>query len=269
MPCFVLQKKFGNLSNFFWNFCDAKFGFATVLSKGVLRRTFIGKEERDMNTRKSLELGIVVLLAFGVCQDLVAQSEVFESSEDARIRTILDEQVAFVYDSTPFDEIVDELQSNYHIPVFLDRSARDDSLTGDELVTIEIGGISIGSGLRLILSQYNADFVVRDDVLMIISKDVMKQPEFFVQKIINCDTILKKLRAINKDREPLGEGEHNAEAELINTIKRCVAPDDWDTVNGDATVILVGNCIVVQSTEQAVKQVERLLVDLSAKLDEK
>ena len=270
-----------------------------------------------MNIIRTHLLGLVLFVSFGICQETTAQKQVFESSKDSRIREVLNQQVMFVYDETPFEEIMDELRTNFRIGVYLDRSARDDSLTEDDLVTIEIGNVSIGSGLRLILSQYNADFIVRDDILLIISKDVIKNPEFLVQKIINCESILKKLRAVHKDREATISGvyrvgelagvqadlqgldlvagnqidglvdvdgkvdpeeqaktwffvdrQSSAEAELIKTIKSCVAPDDWDTTNGNGSVILVGNCIVVQNTEHAIKQIEGLLAELSAKLDQ-
>ena len=99
---------------------------------------------------------------------------------DERILGILDTQWSPEYDEVAFIEIMDELQEEYDINVVLDDSARDDSLTEDTLITFKLAGIRLRNGLRLMLEQHNATFIVKDEVLKIISLDVANDPENFV-----------------------------------------------------------------------------------------
>lgn len=110
---------------------------------------------------------------------------------DEEILRDLDQTVDdFVYDDTPFSEVMLDLKSKYNINIVLDASAVDDSLDQDTSVTISVNGIRLKNALRLLLAQHNATFIVRDEVLRIISKDVAEDPEFFVTNIYNVGDLV-------------------------------------------------------------------------------
>ena len=123
-----------------------------------------------------------------------------KKTQDELIRDALETEVNLDYDETPFIEIMDELKAVYGINVMLDQSASDDSLSEDDLITFKARKIKMKSALRLLLDQFNATYLVRDEVLLIISKDVAKNPEFFTRKIINCKTIIGKIRIADADK---------------------------------------------------------------------
>ncbi len=112
------------------------------------------------------------------------------NESDERILNALDEQADLEYDEVAFVDVMDELRDDYGINVVLDVSARDDSLTEDELITFNVKGIRLKNALRLMLKEKNATFIVRDEVLTIISLDVASDPEFFVTNVYNVGDLV-------------------------------------------------------------------------------
>ncbi len=285
-----------------------------------------------MNCKNLVKLGFVTLLSIGMTDCLLGQSNDDASLEsapiqqrqngvnlqDQRINDILDSPVTLDYDETPFIDFMDEFRREFSINIVLDQSARDDALSEKDIVTFSIRDISMRSALRLMLDRFNATFLVRDEVLLIVSKEVAKNPEFFNRKIINCETILEKIRNTKNQGEDAissvqrvsdfaegrgvgggvfdllsgdqipglvdGAGQvdqeeqaktwfvvkrgYSAEADLIDTIISSVTPDDWDSTNGDGSITMVGGCLVIQQTDDAIRQVESLLAQLSSVMDQ-
>ena len=135
-----------------------------------------------------------------------------ESSNKNRARICTTEEIeqklkrpaAMEYDEMAFVEVMDELRDHNGINVILDQSARDDSLTEDELITFKIRDTSLATALRLMLSQYNATYVIDDGVLRVISMDVASDPDYFRRKIFDCRELLAKIaRADSRVGQPI------------------------------------------------------------------
>ena len=100
------------------------------------------------------------------------------SENDEKILRALEKPANFNFDETPWNEVEEELEKEYEINIVLTVSAKDDSLTEDEPVTSNLQGIRLKNALRLLLADKNATFVVKDEVLMIISKDDVYAEEY-------------------------------------------------------------------------------------------
>ena len=109
------------------------------------------------------------------------------------IRDKLQLPANFVYDDSPFVDVMHEIRSEYEINVVLDGSARDDSLSEDEPVTFQISGVSLGTCLNVMLKEFNATYLVQDGVLRIISLDVAEDPSYFDRRIINVSALLERI----------------------------------------------------------------------------
>lgn len=248
-------------------------------------------------------------------------------------RELLEVLVDWNFDETPFEEVMESWQVEHKLNVILDQSAVDDALSTDDVVSFKIQNVPFRLAIRLLLDRYNATYVVREDVLLVISKDVAKDPEYFTRKVINCDALLSKIRASEYHRANaisnvlsigdaaeamnprergggLGGGRRgagggvfslvpgneiegmidqqgkvdkkeqgktwflvqrgfNEEIDLVEMIKSTIVPDDWDDTNGDGTVMIVGRCLIIQQTERSIDQIEVLLEELSATIDQK
>ncbi|MEM7457161.1 MAG: hypothetical protein AAF456_22660 [Planctomycetota bacterium] len=112
------------------------------------------------------------------------------NDNDERILSILDEPASFSYDDVPFEDVMRDLRIDYGINVILDTSAREDSLAMDEPITFEVSQIRLKNALRLMLKDYNATFIVRDEVMKIISLDVASDPENFVTNVYNVGDLV-------------------------------------------------------------------------------
>jgi hypothetical protein len=85
-----------------------------------------------------------------------------------RIRKALDEPTQIEFIETPLDQVVHFIQDQHDIPVLLDTRAMDAvGIAHDAPITISIRGISLRSGLRLLLRGRNLEFAVVDEVLLI------------------------------------------------------------------------------------------------------
>ncbi len=90
--------------------------------------------------------------------------------EEAILRA-LESDAKFDYFEQRFGDVIDELKTDYNIPIVLDESARENNLDEDTLITLTLSGISLRSGLRIMLKPYQCTYVVKDEVLYIMSED--------------------------------------------------------------------------------------------------
>ena len=97
------------------------------------------------------------------------------------------------YEETPFADVMRELEDKFGLNFMLDQSAKDDSLTAEELVTIRLKGVPLSKGLLLMLRAYNATYAIDEGVVQIISIDNQSDPEFLRLKMFDCRALSKAL----------------------------------------------------------------------------
>lgn len=112
------------------------------------------------------------------------------SENDEKILQALEEPANLEYDETPWNEIEEELEREYRFNIVLDQSAIDDSLSEEEPVTVNLRGIRLKNALRLMLKKYNATYIVRDEVLLIISLDDAEDVSYFVNNVYNVGDLV-------------------------------------------------------------------------------
>ena len=112
------------------------------------------------------------------------------SETEEAILDALNETADLNYDEQPWSEVEEELETKYGINIVLTSSASDDSLTEDELITENLSGIRFKNALRIMLEKYNATFVVKDEVLKIISLDDAEDVKWFVTNVYNVGDLV-------------------------------------------------------------------------------
>lgn len=112
------------------------------------------------------------------------------SETEEKILRSLEEPADFNYDERPWNEIEEELETTYGINIVLTTSASDDSLSEDEPITENLTGIRFKNALRIMLEKYNATFVVKDEVLKIISLDDAEDVKWFVTNVYNVGDLV-------------------------------------------------------------------------------
>ena len=113
------------------------------------------------------------------------------SDNDERILRVLDQPATLEYDEESWSDVEAELEAKYKINIVLTQSARDDSLDVDEPISANLRGIRLKNALRLMLKEKNATFIVRDDVLQIISiDDAESDAKYLVTNVYNVGDLV-------------------------------------------------------------------------------
>ena len=112
------------------------------------------------------------------------------SPRDEAILDALEKPVKLEYEETQFSDVKAELEEEHNINIILDETAIDDSLTEEELITVRIRGVRLKNALRLMLKPFNATYIVRDEVLRIISIDNINDPENLVTDVYNVGDLV-------------------------------------------------------------------------------
>jgi hypothetical protein len=180
-------------------------------------------------------------------------------SETTRRNRLIDEKltkpIEWDFNETPFSDVRSMLANQLEANVFLDQTAKDDSLTDDAPVTFVASSLPGKDALHLMLRDYNATYVVQRGVINVISLDVATDPEYMRRKIFNCAALFNS------------ENFYADPDELIALVQKMVDPDNWLETGGSSTIVVFGDLLVVSATEPMLEQVGDLLQDIAYDLN--
>jgi hypothetical protein len=181
----------------------------------------------------------------GVAQD----RRVGEAMGEQRIRRALGESVPMEFIETPLRDVVDYLKDAAAIPIEIDAKALEEAgLTTDTPMTRNLKGVTLRSGLRVMLRDLDLAYLVDGDVLVITTaKAAALRPITRVYPVAN----LLPADAENAD-------------ELVKLVRAAMqrpAPEAMPP-----TVAAYGPLLIVRDTEEGQTEVERLLAQIAAGL---
>jgi hypothetical protein len=148
----------------------------------------------------------------------------------------------------PLENIIDFLQAEYKIPILLDLPALEDAgLTSDMPVTARLKNMSLRSALRLLLKPTDLTYVLRNEVLLITTRDSAQS------KLVTGIYDVRDLRqAVRPPNQPAGASAWADYDELIGVLTECVSPETWKENGGgrgNVRRIHPGILVVYQSPE--------------------
>ena len=132
------------------------------------------------------------------------------------IQSILDKKVDFAFEDVPWNEIEEDLEITYEFNVVLTPSCRDDSLTEEEPMTVDLSGVRLRTALRIMLESKNATFVVQDGLMKIISLDDAEDVRYFTRRLINVRPLLTLIS--NHERARIGKPKQTKSHGLISVV---------------------------------------------------
>ena len=92
------------------------------------------------------------------------------------ILKVLAEPASFDFEKTRLNDVAKQLQTQYRVPVVIDKKALDDQgTTTDTLVTSRMSGIPLWSALHLMLRELNLTWTIAFDVLLITTPNEVNQ----------------------------------------------------------------------------------------------
>ncbi|HMO84332.1 MAG TPA: hypothetical protein PKC18_05345, partial [Lacipirellulaceae bacterium] len=153
--------------------------------------------------------------------------------------------------SAPLSEIMDLVSDEHGIQIWFDRLAMDNMAISPETeVTATLRNVRLKSALRLILSQVELTYVVRDDALVITTVDAAQV--MFDTRVYDVAIIASQIQ----------------QDELTKLIVDTVASDSWaENGTGEGEVKPAGaRLLVIKQTPEVHQQVTALLRQLNAAL---
>jgi len=98
---------------------------------------------------------------------------------ERRIMDELDSETRLTFFDQPLKDVVDSIKSQHNIPIFIDdRALVEVGLDSNVPVNFDLKGVSLRSGLKLMLNQLGLTYVINDEVLKITTPEVAENQGF-------------------------------------------------------------------------------------------
>jgi hypothetical protein len=181
----------------------------------------------------------------------------YQTEPREAIRQALIKKISWDFNELSLSDVVEFLHKELNIPIRLDvRALNDMGVAPDSPVTFKLSGISAKSALNLLLSDLGLATIVRDEVLLITSRDVADMEVY---------TVLYDVSGLPAYRG--GDGKTVPDfGTLTEILTSNIKPTSWDIVGGSGSVgeYDAGNvqALVVSQTEEVHEQIANLLSDL-------
>lgn len=192
-----------------------------------------------------------------------------ESTLTQRTRHVeetLQKKVDFGFDEVSVTQVLKSLNAKTGVNFHLTQSAELDLLPGDELVTCGVKSVPLNVALSIMLSKYNATYMVQNGIVLIISKEDREKSNYLRTRMFDCRNLISKMEA---------NGPSDSDAEmlaakcdsLMKTVQLTVAPESWQKKDGPgfASIHNLSGILIVRSAEVELRDVENILVDLHAR----
>jgi hypothetical protein len=173
-----------------------------------------------------------------------------DSSASIKIERALDAPIhspGLNYADRSLQDVLSHLQDEYGIPIQIDKPALEEAGIGtDSPVTRSLHNISLRSALKLILRSLQLTWIIRDEVLMVTTKESAEK---------DLDTCVYNVHGLVDDSDP------KSVKALIDVICSCVATDTWAANGGGQAEVqpLPSGLLVVSQTAAVQEEVFTLL----------
>jgi hypothetical protein len=177
------------------------------------------------------------------------------------IERALAETTKFEFVEMPLSDIAAYLQELHKINVVLDKKALEDIGVGtDTQITKSLSNVTLRSALKLLLRDLNLTWAIRDEVLMITSREqadnLLTTEVYDVADLVTCRDQKNELW---EDYETLEE-----------VITCTIAPATWDAAGGPASIrgatFGPAKVLVVSQTGEGHEQLVELLAKLRGEI---
>jgi hypothetical protein len=186
---------------------------------------------------------------------------------EAKIRQELRKPTKMDFTETPLQDLVQYLKDLHHVEIQLDSKALEDkSIGSDSPITRRLDGVSLASGLKLVLRDLDLTYVVRDGVLLITTQAAARR--------------MLELRVYNVGELVKSEADADRLAGILQTVLSCKAedaaarPDKAEATRAQAAkaellrpaIVPFRNVLLVKASQHDHDRIAQLLGDIWDKL---
>jgi hypothetical protein len=177
----------------------------------------------------------------------------FRAGKEA-IEKALVETTSLEFVDTPLQDVVDFLKNKHAVQIVLDKKAMDDvGLSTDTPITMHLGGVTLRSGLKLMLRELDLTWIIDNEVLLITT------PEEANSRLTTEMYDVGDLVTCRDENNELWEDYHT----LIDVITPTVQPTTWDCVGGPGSIcgatFSSAKLLVVSQTQEVHEEIVALL----------
>lgn len=224
----------------------------------------------------SLRVWAAVLFSTAVLAPALDAQETqpLPNANEQKILAALDDRTEFEFIDQPLRDVVEYLKERHEIEIQIDEKAlADEGLGTDTPVTRNIKGISLESGLGLMLEQLDLTFLVHHEVLYITSKshDI---PMTKVYPVGDLVTVAGEKAALGGQSGYAPSGgitqqearQQEAYEELMQVIASAIAPEAKDVSCVLATIqkLRAAEALSITQTFRSHRRIEKLLASIRA-----
>ncbi|PNY38381.1 hypothetical protein C2E31_00035 [Rhodopirellula baltica] len=174
-------------------------------------------------------------------QDANIRDKQFKSDSELRIRAALNELTSQNFIDVPMIEAAQQLSQVHDIPIVIDRRALDEVGADEEIpVSINLKAVKLRSFLRLMLSDLDLTYVIKDDVLQFTTRSAAEH------------ALSVELYSLRGELAAKGK-------EVAEMVTRVIVPGFWEANHGPGSVIPLDHVIVVSATSDVHYSVEQFL----------
>jgi hypothetical protein len=178
---------------------------------------------------------------------------------NAKIERALAGAATLDLQETPLCEALAQLSAMHAIPIMLDHPALEDvGIDPSTPITLNLQNIRLAEALRHLLREDDLTFVVRDEVLVITTREEIENE---LRTVIYPVADLIKADGFRTVDEAGGELEF-----YVEMIQSTVAPNAWDEVGGPASIHYLAEygALIVSQVPHAHAEIADLLTKLRA-----
>lgn len=169
---------------------------------------------------------------------------------EVRIQGVLVQPTTVEFVATPLSEVAQFLGHRHGIPILFDQPALEDLGCGtDTPVTLNIHGVSLASVLSLVLEPLDLDWLIRNEVLLITSRDEVAN--LLKAKVYPLAELLKAM-----------SGGQWGPDDLAEVLQRIIEPSSWDRAGGPGAMSSHGTMLIVAADRRVHAAIAQLLADL-------
>ena len=173
----------------------------------------------------------------------------------ARIRAVLNSPTTVNFKEASLREVAAYFSALHKISVKLEFHALEDVAMSPDagLVTAELSGVSLRSALRIILGELDLTYVIRDEILMITTREEAE---------LQLATKLYPVGDLVGYKDPSGQSWSDFDT-LIELINSTVEPESWEEVGGPGAISPIQfqgtDVICIRQTDEVHDEIAKLL----------
>jgi hypothetical protein len=171
---------------------------------------------------------------------------------ERRIHAALDREVALPFGQLPLDHAIARLAARCEVPLVLSmKGLAEAGVWLDQPVTWDLAAAPLESQLRLLLSQLDLTFAVRDEALLITSPDIAEETDRLPIRVYDVRRLVDTRRGILSSEQ------------LLDLLTQLIERDDWVDVGGFGSAKEHRGLLVASQTDVNHRRIERLLAALA------